>query len=92
MEHQEGKKSSQVFQNFGSVGKGQTNIFFYLGGLGFFPWGDWGSLHPAKILSIPSPSDTCPRFWTKACPPSAEVCPQKFDKFKYIFRVKFDYF
>ena len=31
------------------------------------------------------PSDTCPRFWTKACPPPAEVRPQKFEKFKYIF-------
>ena len=35
---------------------------------GFFSWGDGGSPHPAKILPIP-PSDTCPCFWTKACPP-----------------------
>ena len=54
---------------------------FFLGGLG-------GSPHPAKILPIPPPSDTCPRFWTKACPPHtipAEVRPRKFEKFKYIF-------
>ena len=31
------------------------------------------------------PSDTCPRFWTKACPPPAEVRPRKFERFKYIF-------
>ena len=51
---------------------------------GFFPGGTGGSPHPAKILPIP-PSDTCPRFWTKACPPPAEVRPWKFEKFKYIF-------
>ena len=53
---------------------------------GFFPGGDWGgSPHPTKILPIPPPSDTCPRFWTKTCSPPAEVRPRKFEKFKYIF-------
>ena len=34
----------------------------------FIQGGSWGVSHPSgKILSIP-PSDTCPRFWTKACP------------------------
>ena len=50
---------------------------------GFLP-GGWGSPHPTKILTIP-PSDTCPHFWTMACPPPAEVRPRKFEKFKYIF-------
>ena len=37
---------------------------FFLGG------GDWEVLHPVKILSIsPPPINTCPHFWTKACPP-----------------------
>ena len=49
-----------------------------------FSGGDWGVPQPAKILSTP-PSDTCPHFWTKACPPPAEVCPRKFEKFEYIF-------
>ena len=35
---------------------------------GFFSGGATGSPHLAKILPIP-PSDTCPRFWTKGCPP-----------------------
>ena len=55
---------------------------------GFFPG---GLPHPAKTLSIPI-SDTCPHFWTKACPPPAEVRPRKFEKLKYNFCVKFDYF
>ena len=38
-----------------------ARVFFFLGGTG-------GSLHPVKMLSTPPPSDTCPRFWTKACP------------------------
>ena len=40
---------------------------------GFFSWG--GSPHLAKILPIP-PSDTCPRFWTKACPPQPRFVPE----------------
>ena len=51
---------------------------------GFFPGGDWGSPIQRKFCQSP-PSDTCPRFWTKACPPPAEVRPPKFEKFKYIF-------
>ena len=46
---------------------------------GFF-LGDGGR----EILSIP-PSDTCPRFWTKACPSQPRFIPPKFEKFKYIF-------
>ena len=38
---------------------------------GFFPGGG----HPAKILPIP-PSDTCARFWTKACPPQPRFVPK----------------
>ena len=54
---------------------------------GFFSWGgDWG-VPPIrrKFRQSPPPSHTCPRFWTKACPPPAEVRPRKFEKFKYIF-------
>ena len=36
---------------------------------GFFPRGTGGSPHPAKILSIPAPSDTCPVFGPKLVPP-----------------------
>ena len=51
---------------------------FFLGGTGGVP--------PIRRKFCQSPpSDTCPRFWTKACPPPAEVCPRKFEKFKYIF-------
>ena len=60
------------------------NVHFVLLRPGFFSWGDWGVPHPAKILPIPPPSDTCPRFWTKACPPPAKIRPRKFEKFKYI--------
>ena len=49
--------------------------------LGFFPGGTGGFPIWQKFCQSP-PSDTCPRFWTKACPPSAEVRPRKF---KYIF-------
>ena len=53
---------------------------------GFFPGGGLGGSPPSgKNFANPPPSDTCPRFWTKACPPSAEVRPRKFEKFKYIF-------
>ena len=48
---------------------------------GFFSWADWGV----------SPSDTCPRFWTKACPPSRGTSP-KIWKILIHFCVKFDYF
>ena len=43
---------------------------------GFFLGGTGGSPHPAKILPIPPPSDTCPRFWTKACPPQPRFVPE----------------
>ena len=48
-----------------------------------FSWGDWGPPIQRKLCQSP-PSDTCPRFWTKACPPPAEVSPRKSEKFKYI--------
>ena len=51
---------------------------FFMGGLGWSP--------PSGENFVNPPIDTCPRFWTKACPPPpAEVRPQKFEKFKYIF-------
>ena len=51
---------------------------FFLGGTGGVP--------PSSINFANSPpSNTCPRFRTKACPPPAEVGPRKFEKFKYIF-------
>ena len=51
---------------------------------GFFPGGTGGP--PSSENFANPPSDTCPRFWTKACPPPpAEVRPQKFEKFEYIF-------
>ena len=47
----------------------------------FFPGGGGGdcgvSPYPTKILSI-SPSDTCPRFWTEACPPQPRFVPENF--------------
>ena len=43
---------------------------------GFFPGGTGGVPHPVKILPIPPPSDTCPRFWTKACPPQPRFVPE----------------
>ena len=54
---------------------------------GFFSWGGTGGSPPSgENFANPPPSDTCPRFWTKACPPPpAEVRPRKFEKFKYIF-------
>ena len=53
---------------------------------GFFSWGGTGGSPPSgKNFANPPPSDTCPRFWTKACPPPAKVRPRKFEKFKYIF-------
>ena len=51
---------------------------------GFFPGGLGGPPIRRKFCQSP-PSDTCPRFWTKACPPPAEVRPQKVEKFEYIF-------
>ena len=53
---------------------------------GFFSWGgDWGGPPSWRKFCQSPPSDTCPRFWTKACPPPAEIRPRKFEKFKYIF-------
>ena len=51
----------------------------------FFLGGDWGGPPIRRKFCQSPPSDTCPRFWTKACPPPAEVRPRKFEKFKYIF-------
>ena len=63
----------QQFLYLLQITKGQG---FFLGGLGVPPSG--------KNFVNP-PSNTCPHFWTKACPPPAKVRPQKFEKFKYIF-------
>ena len=57
----------------------EDRVFFLGGG------GDWGVPPSGENFDNPPPSDTCPRFWTKACPPPAEVRPRKFEKFKYIF-------
>ena len=54
-------------------------------GSGFFSWGGLGGPPIWQKFCQSPPSDTCPRFWTKACPPPAEVRPRKFEKFKYIF-------
>ena len=56
---------------------GRCRVFSW-GGLGVPPSGE-------NFANPPPPSNTCPRFWTKACPPPAEVRPRKFEKFKYIF-------
>ena len=52
---------------------------------GFIPGGL--GVPPSSKNFVNPPSDTCPRFWTKACPPPppAEVGPRKFKKLKYIF-------
>ena len=52
-----------------------TLVLFVSSLPGFFSWGTGRSPYPAKILPIP-PSDTCPRFWTKACPPSRGSSPK----------------
>ena len=51
---------------------------FFLGG------GDWGVPHLVKILSIP-PHSTLVPILDQGLSPPAEVRPQKFEKFKYIF-------
>ena len=48
-------------------------------------FGGTGVPSSGKNVVNPPPIDTCPRFWTKACHPPAEVRPWKFEKFKYIF-------
>ena len=55
-----------------------------MGHQGFFPGGTGGSPHPAKILSIPPIRQLFP-FLDQGLSPPAEVRPQKFEKFKYIF-------
>ena len=55
--------------------KPKLSMFYMYVITGFFPWGGQGVPHPAKILPIP-PSDTCPRFWTKACPPQPRFIPE----------------
>ena len=47
--------------------------------------GGLGGVPPSGENFVNPPSDTCPRFCTKACPPPAEVRPPKFENFKYIF-------
>ena len=43
-------------------------FFFFSGGPGVPPSG--------KNFVNPPPSDTCPHFWTKACPPSQGLSPK----------------
>ena len=58
----------------------------------FFPGGGGtGGPIRQKFCQSPPPSDTCPRFWTKACPPSRGSSP-KIRKILIHFCVKFDYF
>ena len=45
------------------------------GNQGLFPGGTGGSPHRQKFCQSP-PSDTCPRFWTKACPPKPRFVPE----------------
>ena len=48
-----------------------TKQVFFLGGTGGPPiW--------QKFCQSPPPSDTCPRFWTKACPPQPRFVPENF--------------
>ena len=57
-----------------------------------FSWGgDWGSPIRQKFCQSPPPSNTCPRFWTKAYPPSRGLST-KIWKMEIHFCVKFDYF
>ena len=41
---------------------------------GFIPWGTGGP-PIGKNFANPPPSDTCPRFWTKACPLQPRFVP-----------------
>ena len=55
---------------------------------GFFPGGGTGGVPPSgKNFANPPPSDTCPHFWTKACPPPAEVRPRKFEKYIFVSKL-----
>ena len=45
-------------------------------GFRVFSWGDWGMPPSGKNFANPPPSDTCPRFWTKACPPRQGSSPK----------------
>ena len=67
-----------LFLNFKFFFKLLQQINKYIIHQGFFPG---GPPHPAKILPIPPPSDTCPRFWTKACPPPSRGSSPKIWKF-----------
>ena len=42
-----------------------------------FSWGGLGGSPPSgKNFANPPPSDTCPHFWTKACPPQPRLVPE----------------
>ena len=51
---------------------------------GFFSWGGTGGPPIRQKFCQSNPSDTCPRFWTKACPPSQGSSP-KIWIFEYLF-------
>ena len=52
---------------------------------GFFSWGDWGSPPSSENFVNPPPSDTCPRFWTKACPPQPRFNPDNLKNLNTFF-------
>ena len=59
-----------------------------------FSWADWDSPPPpsSNFFSIPL-FDTCPHFWTKACPPPpSQGSSPKIWEIQIYFCVKFDYF
>ena len=51
---------------------------------GFFPGGDWGP-PSGKNFANPPPIRHLSPFLDQGLSPPAEVRPQKFEKFKYIF-------
>ena len=54
---------------------------------GFFPGGGTGGVPPIrrKFCQSPPPSDTCPRFWTKACPPQPRFVPENLKNLNTFF-------
>ena len=52
-----------------------THLLWLWQGFFFFFWGP-GVPPSGKNFVNPPPSDTCPHFWTKACPPSQGLSPK----------------
>ena len=81
---QKGKKQTTNTPNKQTnkwINKQKNKPGFFSGGGG----GTGGSPPSRKNFANPPHLTLVPRFWTKACPPPAEVRPRKFEKFKYIF-------